>query len=173
MKVIRNSFFETNSSSIHTIAICKTDKLSIPNSVSIKCSKYGWESNKFYTTEDKLNYLMTALVELRDKGAISQSEYCTYFKTIINLLEKFSVEYVFEASLNYGIDSIFQLYSFIIGLFKDNNKLIHFLFNKNSIIITASDEEEFNEFVTEDNFTNFLENDFINIGDYEVYVKDN
>ena len=173
MKQIRKGCFETNSSSVHTIAICKTNELSIPGSVSIRCNNYDCENNKLYTTEDKLNYLITALVEMRDNGLISQSEYCDYFITVTNLLEKFSVVYTFKASLNYGIDHILQLYSFITDLFKDNDRLIHFLFNDNSVIITGSDGSEFNEFVTEDNFTNFLENGFTDIGDYEIYIKDN
>ena len=50
MLQIRNSLFETNSSSVHALIIPKDNPVYIPKSVRLYGGEYGWEIDEYYDT---------------------------------------------------------------------------------------------------------------------------
>lgn len=64
MKQIRNSVFETNSSSTHSVTISMSggDYLEKPSELPvIKFGEFGWEEVKYSEVEDKLSYFVTMI----------------------------------------------------------------------------------------------------------------
>jgi len=67
MKIkIRNGVFETNSSSMHSIAIRGSNRYTQlytnnDNVVSVECGEYGWGYDRLCTAYEKLCYVVTAI----------------------------------------------------------------------------------------------------------------
>ena len=66
MKVsIRSNVFETNSSSVHTLAIVKNAILKLPtpgSTLEVNCNgEFGWENEVYTDVDSKLSYLWKAL----------------------------------------------------------------------------------------------------------------
>lgn len=62
MKTIRNSLFETNSSSVHSIVVNGQDEYSYKNFDCVNLDEFGWgygEDNLLKTPDQKLSYLFT------------------------------------------------------------------------------------------------------------------
>jgi hypothetical protein len=61
MKQIRNSVFETNSSSTHSISISGSSFMHIPKvPLFVSFGEYGWGYDEYNDPEDKLSYILTA-----------------------------------------------------------------------------------------------------------------
>lgn len=66
---IRKSVFETNSSSMHSLTVTKTDTWDtlhvneFENKVITEFGEFGWEVCDYYDAETKLSYIVTMLVE--------------------------------------------------------------------------------------------------------------
>ena len=63
--VIRNSVFETNSSSVHTVAIRgKYDgkRCAVPDIVTCHCDEYGWNGDPLDYFDSKLGYAMSMVL---------------------------------------------------------------------------------------------------------------
>jgi hypothetical protein len=68
-KQIRKQVFETNSSSSHSLTMGKGDLVAQPFSdrvlrrgeVALSVGEYGWEYHRYYTAQEKLNYLLTQI----------------------------------------------------------------------------------------------------------------
>lgn len=80
MKTVRQSVFETNSSSVHSLTIVGEDKLAITPLVG-EFGEFGWGYETLDTPWERLAYLMTALAQIakieyddREKIAISKLE---------------------------------------------------------------------------------------------------
>lgn len=64
MKTIRNSVFETNSSSIHSLSYELDDNLDLDENLTIELKYYGTENYAEYTSiKDKLAFISIALIE--------------------------------------------------------------------------------------------------------------
>ena len=58
---IRQSCFETNSSSTHAICIATDDVLNIPEEIHFGFDDFGWECDTHSSIRAKANYLYTCL----------------------------------------------------------------------------------------------------------------
>ena len=62
MKTIRNSVFETNSSSMHSISLTGKRVIKIPNyALDFECGEFGWKEESFAGSQSKLSYVLTAI----------------------------------------------------------------------------------------------------------------
>lgn len=66
MKNIRKAVFETNSSSMHSLAIDGKDEVNRPRQVRGYFGEYGWGYETLTTCDERLSYVLTALAQLSD-----------------------------------------------------------------------------------------------------------
>lgn len=138
---IRNSVFETNSSSTHSIAISKKPAV-IGKFIHFGIGEFGWE-NGIANTAD---YLYTAILENRD---IEKN-----LNKLKEILDKHSIQYSFEEPvyetscdgtyeyLSYGhIDHGYELGEFLNAVLNDEDLLMRYLFG-DSCVYTGNDNQE-------------------------------
>ena len=138
---IRNSVFETNSSSTHSIAISKAPVV-IGKSISFNIGEFGWE-NGIANTAD---YLYTAILE--------QDNHSELLNKLKEILDKHSIGYKFEnpryEKSNYGnyeyldnghIDHGYELIDFLDTILNDEDLLMRYLFG-DSIVYTGNDNQD-------------------------------
>jgi len=148
---IRNNIFETNSSSVHTIAISRNDDYRLPKHISFKTDEYGWET-RVLSGRKLANYLYTATKYSRDP--ISYQEY------IEQTLAKHGVKCEFYPGGGY-IDHGDELVDFLNELYFSEEKLLRFLFSDESFIVTGNDNDDYyKNYITE-----------INTKDFDIYEK--
>lgn len=171
MKNVRNGVFETNSSSVHSIAISKSklDYSKIPKKVHFHSGEYGWEVD---VVEDTASYLYT--------GATSEQ-----MNQIVKILNDDGIECVVSSGSEWsGIDHSGDLMEFIEDLIRNKDKLYRFLFG-DSVIYTGNDnscEDEDMCYCGESRVCRFdpEAQDYVDIANpnhdaenYEYYVKGN
>jgi hypothetical protein len=74
MKVVRNSVFETNSSSSHSLSLGSDDLNTQPfdnqdterGYIEVGCGEYGWEIETYTSVYSKISYLITYVDESTD-----------------------------------------------------------------------------------------------------------
>lgn len=78
MKNIRTAVFETNSSSMHSLAIRGKDEISRPGQLRGYFGEYGWGYETLNTCDEKLSYVLTALASLSeaDECKLGMQEAC-------------------------------------------------------------------------------------------------
>ena len=149
MRQIRNSVFETNSSSVHSICISK-NPVNISNFgsfVRFEIGEYGWENA---TVCDTASYLYTAVLDGYEyEDAIQKIE------ELKNILDAHNIKYEFEdpewswSDWNGGhkyfdkgyIDHAYDTHDFVEAVLKDEDMLMRYLFG-DSWIYTGNDNQE-------------------------------
>ena len=142
MKVIRNSVFETNSSSTHSICVTKNNVLNQKTThVEFIIGEFGWENNEYYSTIRKASYLYTGILYNNQADLIIK---------IKEILEKNNITYNFEKpkKTKYGFDNGYidhggNLYGFLLEICSNEDKLMRFLFSSESFIITGNDNDDY------------------------------
>lgn len=138
---IRSNVFETNSSSVHSIVITKT-----PTDpgwfVEFSIGEFGWEFNELSTPEEKASYFYTAACSLLKRDIFNEiSE--KLFKYGIEIYSTNRAAFEFDAEYtwleNGYIDHVEELESWVNDLMNDTDKLIRFIFNDESFVITGND----------------------------------
>lgn len=138
---IRNSVFETNSSSTHSIAISKKNPV-IGKYIHFRIGEFGWEND----CVDTADYLYTAILE--------QDEHNELLEKLKGILDKYSIEYEFEDPiwhessvgdgvwLEYGyIDHSYELREFLDIILSDEDLLMRYLFG-DSNVYTGNDNQD-------------------------------
>ena len=126
---IRNHLFETNSSSVHALVIPKDQKISIPDSVTLRYGSYGWEGDTCY---DTLDYVYTAC---RDRNDVEVAKLISYLKLK-------GVTHI-EVMNNTGEDGIDHSYEVPLeDLFANDNLLDRFIFGNASYVRTGNDNDD-------------------------------
>jgi len=147
MKKIRNSVFETNSSSTHSICITKNNVLNDKRSeISFTIGEFGWECDTLSTPYEKAQYLYTGVLANNREELIDQ---------IKSILDKNNISYDFQEPEfeTYGdenhkylkdgyIDHSCELGGFL-DICTDENKLMRYLFSSESFIITGNDNDDY------------------------------
>jgi hypothetical protein len=147
MRQIRNGVFETNSSSVHSIAIPRSyDNI---NYISFHIDEFGWE----WREVDPANYFYTAIYETSN----STSEVKEKIEKLKSILDSRGIEYRFGEveyhiwhsdyankdylSLDYGyIDHGNELTDFVDELLNDGDKLVRFL--SRGLVFTGNDNSD-------------------------------
>lgn len=138
---IRNSVFETNSSSTHSIAISKKKPV-ISKSIHFGIGEFDWEND----CVDTADYLYTAILE--------QDERDEMLDKLIEILNKYSIEYEFETPIwhksfdgeyewldNGHIDHSNETREFIFAVLDDEDLLMRCLFG-DSTVYTGNDNQD-------------------------------
>ena len=150
---IRNSVFETNSSSTHSIAIPKNGG-NTPNYISFHTDEFGWG----FGEADVADYFYTAIYETSNSG----EEIDEKIKKLKHILNEHGIEYHFQKpkshiwhdnyknkdyiSLDDGyIDHGFELKEFVDELLNDGDKLVRFL--SNGLVFTGNDNSDNEGFI--------------------------
>jgi hypothetical protein len=152
MKKIRNSVFETNSSSTHSISlsdiplnndVMQTLPIDENGVVTLRGGEYGWEQQTYDDAIDKANY---ALVYVMDWSGERSEEFQKILKDVI-IGQTGCSDVVFEGvkrswsdNLDFGyIDHQSVEDNDLHHLFEDSEKLRQFIFNPMSILETDND----------------------------------
>src|SRR5665647_2579529 len=127
MRTIRNGVFETNSSSVHALAIPK-DRSCMPHSLNFGVGEFGWEYEEVYATED---YFWTAIRSLDNEGN-------NFKQRFLNIMAENNLQCDYdEKSNDFCIDHCDELYDFVEMLLNDQGKLFAFLYG--GLVHTGSD----------------------------------
>lgn len=138
---IRNSVFETNSSSTHSIAISKQPVV-IGKYIRFDIGEFGWEND----CVDTADYLYTAILEQDNRDDL--------LNRLKEILDKYSIEYEFAEPLwckssygngnylDYGyIDHSYELRGFLDSILSDEDLLMRYLFG-DSNVYTGNDNQD-------------------------------
>lgn len=143
MKQIRNNVFETNSSSMHSIAISKEPVARFPDTIRFYLGEYGWEFDEV----NPANYLYTAIMAIHDKKDRDNK-----LNKLKSILDSYDIKYEFEPSKfdDYGyldngyVDHGSELSIFVKAVLSDEDMLMRLLFG-NSCVFTGNDNSETKE----------------------------
>ena len=154
---IRQSCFETNSSSTHAICIATEDVLNIPKDIHFGFDDFGWECETHNSLRAKANYLYTCLPYVA-KDYNTLIEYITF---IYNTLKSHGVEHITMDNFEIGIGTWSDIYfniqpandcyvdhgnyadEFVEAVCTDEDKLLHYLFSKKSYVETGNDNDDY------------------------------
>ena len=154
-RTVRNGIFETNSSSVHVIAISKEEPKKPPSSIVFGHGEFGWEFSYYSDSYSKANYFNEAIQAMcgnkywNDEEKRKEEVKAIQDKIIACLAER-GIEAVFEPdiyeqyeSMRYYesgyIDHGTELIGWVNELLEDTDKLIRFLFSSDSYVETGND----------------------------------
>ena len=135
MRKIRTGIFETNSSSVHCICIANDgDNIFVtPKVLSCITKEFGWDHETYFDTEDKADYLLTMIYTSEHL-----SEYLEKFRSI---LHKHGIELGERKTDWYYIDHNSEWDNTLDELLNNEELLMNFLFNPDSYVETANDND--------------------------------
>ena len=185
MRQIRNSVFETNSSSTHSIAISKAPVVA-GEYISFGIGEFGWENGVANTAD----YLYTAILYVYSSEVAEEK-----IEHLKRILDKYDVSYQFEepkywtadsghSYLDNGyIDHGNELTKFLEAIFSNEDLLMRYLFG-NSTVYTGNDNQDDNPsgcniadeyYYAEDEYGNYVEklNPYHDPENYEYFYKGN
>lgn len=148
---IRNSVFETNSSSIH--AICVSSKPVDANglTVRLRIGEFGWEHEWYQDIDSRASYIYTAACYIYDKD---------FYKKFKELLEPYGIKVECYGSdrarfTNWGSDEYYldngyidhggELQEFVDRCLDDADVLIRFIFGEESFVMTTNDNCDYDD----------------------------
>lgn len=163
-KKARQSVFETNSSSVHSLSIRNIDSSDTireymqenGKTLNIEGDCFGWEFETYDTPAKKLSYVYTLAC------SYSWDEYLTMREFMKETLQSVGLEPIFEEmkeckysadgdsfvepiqrnSWDVCIDHAEYLKDFANDIFSDGNLMLSFIFNKGSYILTGNDNDD-------------------------------
>lgn len=158
MKQIRTGVFETNSSSVHSICISKSNDLEKHAEVYFGLGDYGWAEKTLNTYAERAAYLWTAILDCYGYGnSVPKVE--EYKQKITEMLNSEGIQCNFAKYKIKKSDYDNQKYcehngyidhgdgtaNFVNAVLKDKDKLFRYLFSPDSVVYTGNDNvEEFN-----------------------------
>lgn len=138
---IRNGIFETNSSSVHTIAVSKEPYHDLPSEKYFHLDGFGWENGY----ADPADYLYTAIFELYYEN--DREKFYECIGHIKSVLAVHTVDAVFhtpkdiDTSYDYYIDHAFETIDFVNAIMASDDLLMRYLFSDESFVHTGNDND--------------------------------
>ena len=132
----RNSMFESNSSSTHSICISKEniDKERLAGQhVHFGIGEWGWEVDTVYDTAD---YLYTAILDSPSTKIVDQR--LEKLKATLDKNEEYDYYHPVKNNIYYGIDHGRDCWDFVEAVLNDENMLLRWLFG-DSFVETGND----------------------------------
>lgn len=139
-KQIRYGVFETNSSSVHSLAIANEmpdmSKYS-GRTFNIKHGEFGWESEVYYHPSEKASYLYECIEACSDDVESDKTK-------LEEVLNSYGIFATFEPnSDDFWVDGYIdhggELQDFYRYIMSDDSNIIRFLFNQDSFVTTGND----------------------------------
>lgn len=147
MLQIRRNIFETNSSSVHSMAIPKHISGELPKHLSFHLGEWGWESGELDGLEAR-SYLYTAICQQCDPDIKEE-----YLDRIKSWLDEWGIKYHFDKPrysrndvwnyLENGDIAHGDLVPFIEGVLKDKDSFKRFLLG--GVVYTGNDNDCYND----------------------------
>jgi hypothetical protein len=113
MKKIRKRVFETNSSSMHSLAIIGSDRMSKcqlsttiidgEEKIVVESGEYGWGYDTLTTPIEKLSYIVTMIPYHNSNVSISESRYFKWLSDMVKDYTGYELSYQ-SSSSNYYED---------------------------------------------------------------------
>jgi len=138
---IRKGVFETNSSSVHALVINKGSGWEIPitstaEKIKVYTGDFGWESETYQASEDKLSYILTGIVIMDDRefGTILKETFPEYDFPQLNKIKNGSYVQIddVEAMIDHGAPDF--------SLFKEHPAILRaFVMDSDNFIVTGND----------------------------------
>ena len=160
MKSIRRNVFETNSSSTHSICICKGNvEVEIPEEMEIELKDYnyefGWEHTEWNSPDEKLAYIIIGIID-RSWSYTSFTEACSQIEKILSDLKEFGVKEVKITGLEIHlynnkcyidneesyVDHGAEMGELIEEILNNKESLKNFLFSDKSFILGGNDNSD-------------------------------
>ena len=160
---IRQSCFETNSSSTHAICIATNSEYVFPDSVDFKFGEFGWEVDKLSSRSERADYLYTCLAYVGDLEKIKE-----YLSFISKTLHKHDIDVYFEdfrieisdydgeihtwispkeyCYVDHGSEAL----DFVNAVCTDEWLLLDYLFSNDSFILTGNDNSDIDTVINVD-----------------------
>lgn len=147
---IRRNVFETNSSSIHAIAISNEVPSDLPSFIYFGRGEYGWEWERYDWEDDRANYLYECLIDLYYGWGNDDSRLIKVCDQIKHDLALYGIDCKFEEvnrdTLFAGwVDHGSENKELVEYLLSDPENLIRFLFNDDSYILTGNDNSYYED----------------------------
>lgn len=157
----RQNCFETNSSSVHAIAIGKKEWGDFPDAVYFTCREFGWQKKCLNDVFIRASYLFTALYQLKDDNDIDYEDWRDYICSVLGKHNTKCIFYIPKEDDFYYVDHVDQLKDWLAELRGSETLLTHFLFSSDSFVKTGNDNVGSRPYVEESD--SYL----------DVYVKGN
>jgi len=138
MKNTRQSVFETNSSSTHSICVAKGQLIDIPIKIEFNFGEFGWEEDTLSSLNEKASYLYTGIVNY----------FPEYLSKLTEILKSNGVKEIIYSEKKEGywdngyIDHGSELSNFLNTIMNSEDKLLSFLFSPLSFIRTGNDNDD-------------------------------
>lgn len=140
MRQVRNNIFESNSSSVHSIAISK-EPVDIQSNKTIwfDVDEFGWS----FDCAEPSDYLYTAIWYQYYDYCDDKSEFYERIDRLKSVLDKHNIDYHFKdpEKCDGYIDHCYELTDFIDTILDDEDMLLRFLFNPKSGVYTGNDND--------------------------------
>lgn len=162
---IRNSVFETNSSSVHTISISKyTEDTNKPAMLTAKLGKFGWEHELYDDPISKLSYLWTAVCCFADHDAWDKEKDFVKHAQVLEDWKKFisdpfenygiTIEFEHPApfSWDYYIDHSEELRDMFNDFSNNPELIVDFVLSNNSNLETYNDNDDYEVLAPDANY---------------------
>ncbi len=136
MKQVRQSVFETNSSSTHSICVTKNNILDNKvDHIYFRLDEFGWDYGTLCSVDEKAAYLYTGLMSNENYGLLNG---------VKKILDKNNIRYEFqdEDSTYCYVDHSNELYDFLNDVCNDEDRLMRYLFSSESFVITGNDNDD-------------------------------
>lgn len=148
MKIaIRRGVFETNSSSTHSISI-QNNRIdpSLIKSLILDKSDFGWRKDEYTDAQSRMTYLNTYIEEYAPKEQQDK-----FHKMLESISQTYGVEFLVSKNSEEGYIDHAELKEFAEYVLSSEDKLLQYLYGKDSCIRTSSDcEDDYWEFVEKD-----------------------
>lgn len=147
----RIGVFETNSSSIHAIAIGEDwNKEDIPDEITFNTHDFGWEHEEYKDLQSRADYLYTAIYDMYFRSDHDHYDnWLDYIKDILQSEGVHEVEFNEPDPNDYfsigEIDHVGELSEWLEGIEDSSDRLLRYLFSKDSEVHTGNDNTEPNE----------------------------
>lgn len=165
---VRKSVFETNSSSSHSLTLSSTDLVELPLSpltlrrgtLTLAMNEYGWEWHRYYTPEEKANYLFTSARGTSESVPHGTPEEVTkelreenpHIDMLCRVIEEHTgVKVLVEPGSSGYIDH--QSTGTGMELFNSEEELKKFLFSEDAFVQTGNDNSEPGRYIETDKDT--------------------
>ena len=147
---IRNSVFETNSSSVHAICVGKMPENVEGLTVTLSIGKFGWERSWLTDIDGRASYIYTLACLLYGKDFYNKFKEmltpyginvkCTWDRP---LFSNYGEDRYYLA--NGGVDHGGELQEFLDKCLEDSDTLVRFIFGEDSFVMTTNDNCDYNE----------------------------
>jgi len=148
---IRNSVFETNSSSIHAICVSSKPVDARGLTVRLRIGEFGWEHEWYQDIDSRASYIYTAACYIYGKDFYNQfKELLEPYGIKVGRYDSDRARFTNWGSDKYYLDNGYidhggELQEFVDKCLNDADILICFIFGEESFVMTTNDNCDYDD----------------------------